>query len=134
MVEVKLHRVAVDPQNNQAVLLLRDENGRRVLPLMVGALEASSIALAVENIPRKRPLTHDLIISLLELFGASLKSVLIDDVRDDTFFAQMTLAVGDEEKELDCRPSDAIALAARTGVPIFALEKVLALAGVAEEE
>lgn len=134
MVEVKLHRVAVDPQNNQAILLLRDEGGRRVLPLIVGALEASSIALAVENIPRRRPLTHDLIISLLETFDASLKSVLIDDVRDDTFYAQLTLAVGDEEKEVDARPSDAIALAARTGAPIYALEKVLLLAGVSEEE
>lgn len=133
MVEVKLHRLAVDPQNNQAVLLLRDEGSRRVLPLMVGALEASSIAFAIEQIPRRRPLTHDLIISLFEMFGASLKSVLIDDVRNDTFYAQMTLSVGGEEKEIDARPSDAIALATRTGAPIFALEKVLDLAAVAEE-
>lgn len=134
MVELTLHRVAVDPENNQAILLLRDERGRRLLPLVVGALEASSIALAIENIPRRRPLTHDLIVSLLDMFEASLKSVLIDDVHDDTFFAQLTLTVAGEDREIDARPSDAIALAIRAGVPIYALDKVLVLAGLDQEQ
>jgi bifunctional DNase/RNase len=131
---MKVERIGIDVGSHQAVVLLRETEGDRVLPIWVGALEANAIAMSLENVSLPRPLTHDLTIAIIQLLGATVTSVLVDDVRDGTFFAQITLTQGDTVKELDSRPSDAIALALRTGAPIYATEKVLAGAGVRPAE
>lgn len=137
MIRLRVDKIGLDPSQGQAIVLLKDDAGNRWLPISVGPFEANAIALAVEGVETPRPLTHDLLKNLLVLLGAKLTRVLIDDLKEagdgtGTFYAQLTLEADGRELELDSRPSDAIALAVRTGSPIYALEKVLVAAGVTE--
>jgi bifunctional DNase/RNase len=102
-------------------LILKELNGSRRLPIIIGAFEAQSIALEMENIKPPRPLTHDLMKTLIDSLGGDLIDVTINDLREGTFYAQLNL----DSQEIDSRPSDAIALAVRFGVPIFVAEKVM---------
>jgi bifunctional DNase/RNase len=102
-------------------LILKEVNGPRRLPIIIGAFEAQSIALEMEGIKPPRPLTHDLMKNLIESLGGELVDVYINELRDGTFFARINL----ESQEIDSRPSDAIALAVRYGVPIYVAEKVM---------
>lgn len=133
-----MDKVGLDPEHGQAIVLLKDDEGRRYLPITVGAFEANAIALAVEEVKPPRPLTHDLLKSFLDALEAKVTRILIDDLKETgdgaaTFYAQITVEAAGKQLEVDSRPSDAIALAVRTGAPIFALEKVLEAAGVPEE-
>ncbi len=133
-----MDKVGLDPEHGQAIVLLKDDEGRRYLPITVGAFEANAIALAVEDLKPPRPLTHDLLKSVLDTLEAKVVQILIDDLKEagdgtGTFFAQITLEAGGRQVEVDSRPSDAIALAVRTSAPIYALEKVLDAAGVPED-
>ena len=110
-------------------LILKEVSGARRLPIIIGAFEAQSIALEMEGIKPPRPLTHDLIKNLIDLFGGELIDVLISDLRDGTFFARINL----DSQEIDARPSDAIAIAVRYGAPIFVAEKVMAEASFVSE-
>ena len=110
-------------------LILKETTGARRLPIIIGAFEAQSIALEMEGIKPPRPLTHDLIKNLIDLFGGELIDVLISDLRDGTFFARINL----DSQEIDARPSDAIAIAVRYGAPIFVAEKVMAEASFVSE-
>ncbi|HEY3314859.1 MAG TPA: bifunctional nuclease family protein [Bacillota bacterium] len=130
MIELKVERVGFDLENQQAVIILKSTQDDRLLPIWVGALEGNAVAMMVEGIEPPRPMTHDLLKNLLDLCGAAVTMVLIDDLRDGTFFAQITLKVGNETKEIDSRPSDSVALALRAKAPIYASEMVLELAGV----
>ncbi len=130
MVELKLARVGYDPESGEAFLLLRDDMQKRYLPIAVGPLEAHSIAAAVEHVTPPRPLTHDLMMSILELLHSKVNMVLIDVLRDKTFFAQISLETPEGAKDVDARPSDGIALAVRAGAPIYALEAVLDQAAI----
>jgi bifunctional DNase/RNase len=103
-------------------LILKETNGPRRLPIIIGAFEAQSIALEMEGIKPPRPLTHDLMKNLIDSLGGELIDVLINDLRDGTFFAHINL----DTQEIDARPSDAIAIAVRYGAPIFVAEKVMA--------
>ena len=134
MVRVRLFRVAFDPQSQSAVVLLRDEAGHRILPITIGPLEAHSIALAVEGQAPLRPLTHDLVKAILDKLNAKVAMVIIDDLRDETFFGQLNLELAEGTVDVDARPSDAIALAVRTGAPIYVMERVLTAAGISEPE
>lgn len=112
-------------------LILKEVNGDRRLPIIIGAFEAQSIALEIEGIKPPRPLTHDLLKNVIELLGGDLVNVFINDLRDGTFFARLEL----ETQGIDSRPSDAIALAVRFGVPIYVAEKVMDEASfIAENE
>jgi len=138
LITLRVDKIGLDPQHGQAIVLLKDDEGRRYLPIGIGPFEANAIALAVEGVQPPRPLTHDLLKSILESLGVSVTKVLIDDLKEaedgtGTFYAQITLQAADREIEVDSRPSDAIALAVRTGAPIFALEKVLDVAAVPED-
>lgn len=131
MFEVTVDRIAYDTQHQRAIILLKHAESERYLPIIVGPLEAGAIAMAVEGIEPPRPQTHDLFIQVLERLGVKVTGVLIDDVRDDTFFAQVSLLKDSSGVvEIDSRPSDAIALALRARAPITVLERVLDLAGV----
>jgi bifunctional DNase/RNase len=131
MMELTVDRIAYDTQHQRAIILLKHAESERYLPIIVGPLEAGAIAMAVERIEPPRPQTHDLFVQVLERLGVKITGVLIDDVRDETFFAQVSLIRDNEDLvEIDSRPSDAIALALRARAPITVLERVLDLAGV----
>ena len=111
-------------------LILREVNGNRRLPIIIGASEAQSIALEMEGIKPPRPLTHDLMKNIIASFGAELAEILIDDLRDGTFYAKLSI----DSQLIDSRPSDAIALAVRYGVQIFVASSVMDEAGFVPEE
>lgn len=106
-------------------LILREVNGNRNLPIIIGAFEAQAIAMELEGIKPPRPLTHDLAKNLIESLGATLVEIIIDELRDNTFYAKLILDVSSMTQEIDARPSDAIALSVRFRCPIFASESVM---------
>lgn len=127
MGEMRVVGIRVEPPQSQPVLLLREVDGERYLPIWIGQSEAASIALRQKGIEPPRPLTHDLIVNLITEFGQSLQEVRIVDMQEGTFYAEMVFA-GD--LRVSARPSDSIAVAMRAEVPIIADEEVLAEAGL----
>lgn len=124
---VDIAEVRVDMPSNQPVVLLRDNEGQRFLPIWIGAVEATAIAFAQQGMQAPRPLTHDLLRDVIAAVGRTVAAVHITELRDGTFYA---LLVFDNGVEVSARPSDAIALALRTGTPVFASEEVLDEAAV----
>lgn len=114
-----------DPYNNAYIVILRDEHNTDMLPIWVGKSEASAISFALEGIATPRPMTHDLMKSLLDTVEAKVISVVVTDLKDNTYYAKIHLMYEDSEYSIDSRPSDAIALALRTSTPIFASEDVI---------
>jgi len=126
MVEMELVGVRVELPTNTPIVLLRELSGdRRMLPIFIGPPEATAIAFALEQVATPRPMTHDLLKNLLDELGVSLERVVVTELQDSTFFAELHLDRDGAKQQLSSRPSDAIALAARTGSPIFAEEAVL---------
>lgn len=130
MVEVQLVAVRVDIQSKNPVVLLQEREGARTLPIFIGPAEARAIALALEGVVTERPMTHDLIRDLLESLGARLARVVVTELRDTTYFAEMHLDVGDRRLVVSSRPSDAIAVAVRTGTALFVGDELLESEGV----
>ena len=124
-VEMKVRGLALDPVSNMPIIILRDEEEKRSLPIWVGIFEANAIALELEKISTPRPMTHDLIKNILESEDAKVEKIVVNDLRDNTFFALIHLRLGEEEITVDSRPSDAIALALRVGAPIFVDDDVV---------
>ncbi len=118
MVEMKVSQLSVDPFSNQPLLVLADGDGRHSVPIWIAAIEASAIAAELKKIPLQRPMTHDLLHSVVGACGARVLRVEIQDMRDTTFYAAIILGTAAGEKQLDARPADAIALALRAGAPI----------------
>ncbi len=128
--EMELVGVRVDMPSNTPVMLLREVDGeRRQLAIMIGAPEAQAIAFALDGVETPRPLTHDLISLLLEELGTRIERIVISDLRNHTYFADMVLERAGATHVVSARPSDAVAVAVRIGTPIFAEESVLAEAG-----
>src|SRR5919108_2113828 len=123
--EMKVSGIALDPFTNTPIVILKDAAGEKILPIWIGFMEASSIAMELEKTPRVRPLTHDLVKNMLETLKFSVTRVEVTDLRSDTFYAEIHLKKGSEEYILDSRPSDAIAIALRTESPIFVKDEVL---------
>jgi hypothetical protein len=135
MVEMELVGVRVELPTNTPIVLLRETAGeRRMLPIFIGPPEATAIAFALEQVPTPRPMTHDLLKDLLDDLSVTLDRVVVTDLQDSTFFAELHLVQGGETHLLSSRPSDAIAIAARTGSPIYAEEHVLDQVGYAVQE
>lgn len=132
MIRLELLGVRVELPANTPVVMLREDraDAARVLPILIGGPEASAIHSAMEGIAPPRPLTHDLLVTVLQSLGATLERVVITEVREHTFFAELHLRTAAGESVVSCRPSDAIALAVRTGTPIFAEEALLDEAAV----
>ncbi len=130
LVEMSVESVRVHMLSTQHVVILRELERDRYLPIWIGPWEASAIAMKLQGQTPERPLTHDLFASVLDLLGATVREVIIVDLADDTFHARVMLDVGGRQVEVDSRPSDALALAVRTGARIFAAEAVLDRAGV----
>lgn len=126
MVEMDLVGVRVELPSNTPIALLRERSGaRRVLPIFIGGPEATAIAFALEEVVTPRPMTHDLMRNLLDDLGASVESVIVTELRDRTFYAEIELHAADGVHRVSSRPSDALALAVRIGSPIYAAEEVL---------
>ena len=115
-------------------MILREKTANRYLPSWIGPAEADAIAVKLQNVELARPLTHDLLQSVIDALGASLNFVVVNELQNDTFRAKLSLSVNNTELEVDSRPSDALALAVRTGAPIYAEESVLDKAGITLEE
>jgi len=124
-VEMKVKQLALDPLSNMPMIVLRDEEEKRSLPIWVGLAEANAIALELEKIPTARPMTHDLIRNILESVGARVSKVVVNDLKENTFYAVIHLRLGANDLTVDSRPSDAIALALRVDAPIYVDEEVL---------
>jgi bifunctional DNase/RNase len=118
----------VDPGTNTPIVVLRDKDGQRVLPIWVGIFEANAIALQIENVAAQRPMTHDLLRNVIHDLNATVQKIVISDLRENTFYALIYLALSGDTLAVDARPSDAIALALRTHAPIFVEEAVIASA------
>jgi bifunctional DNase/RNase len=130
LVELTLVGVRVELPANQPIVLLKERDGERFLPIWIGAFEATAIAFALQGIETARPMTHDLMKNIMDQLGISMKQVVISDLKEGTFFAIITLSYEGKPIKIDARPSDAIALAVRAGVPIFSDENVLSEASV----
>ena len=124
-IEMSIKGLMVDPITNMPIVILRDKEGEKVLPIWVGIFEANAIALQIENISTPRPMTHDLLRNVIEDLKASVQKVVVCDLQDNTFYALIYLSLGGETVAIDARPSDAIALALRTRAPIFVEETVI---------
>jgi len=125
MLLMKVSGIALDPFTNTPIVILKDDKNEKTLPIWIGFMEASSIAMELEKTPRLRPITHDLVKNLLEKLKYDVTKIEVTDLRDDTFYARIYLKKDDEEYTLDSRPSDAIAIALRTDSPIFVNEEVI---------
>jgi bifunctional DNase/RNase len=126
-IEMTIKGLMVDPVTNTPIVILRDKDGQRVLPIWVGIFEANAIALQIENIDTPRPMTHDLLRNVIHDLKAEVKKIVVCDLQENTFYALIYLALDGrgEVVAIDARPSDAIALALRTRAPIFVEETVI---------
>ncbi len=133
-VKMKIEAIALDPVSNSPVMILKEEGGDRVLPIWIGLLEATAIATRLENIQFSRPMTHDLMINILDHLGIKIPRIEVCDLKDNTYYALITLNIDGREVQIDARPSDAVALAIRTGAEIWVHEEVLQKSKALEEE
>ncbi len=130
MIEMTIDSIRVSLMNYQRVVILKEKDAERYLPIWIGTAEADAMAVKLQGVNVPRPLTHDLINSIIEVLGAKLDSIVVSDLKNDTFFAKIVLTVDGGQMEIDSRPSDALALAVRTDVPIYAEESVMDRAGI----
>jgi bifunctional DNase/RNase len=130
MIEMELTGVRVELPTNQPIVLLRERGGERYLPIWRGAAEAAAIALSLQGVVTPRPMTHDLLKNILEDLTVEVQRIVVTELRDSTFYATIALQRGTDGFEVSSRPSDAIALAVRMAVPIFAEEGVLEEASI----
>ena len=124
-IEMKIKGLVVDPISKMHIVVLEDLNSERMLPIWIGVFEANAIALKIENIATPRPMTHDLLKSFLDELNISIEKIVVNDVRDNTFFAQIHCRNKGQTITIDSRPSDAIALALRAEAPIFVENEVV---------
>jgi len=125
LVAMTIKGLMLDPVSNSPIVVLKDDAEKFFLPIWVGIFEANAIALQLENVSTPRPMTHDLLRNMIAELDARVTRVVINDLRDSTFFAQIRVIIGERTLELDARPSDAIALALRADAPIFVAQSVL---------
>ena len=125
MIEMKVAGIAIDGGTRNPVILLRDSSQRRQLPIFISPEQSRAMRSVLEGEKTSRPMTHDLIVSLITAWDMTLQRVVIHALRDNTFYAGMTVSNGKEKKEIDARPSDAISVALRTDAPIWVMEEVI---------
>lgn len=125
MTEMKVGGVALDTKTNMPIIILKDDKDKKILPIWVGLFEAQAILFGLEGIRLPRPFTHDLLKDVIENLGAKVARIVINALRDNTYFARISLVIDSTCIEIDSRPSDAIALALRTSSPIYVSESVL---------
>jgi len=127
-IEMTIKGLMIDPITNMPIVILRDGDGQRILPIWVGVFEANAIALQIENVQTPRPMTHDLLKNVIQDLSAQVERVVVTELKENTFYAVIHLRSVGQPVVVDARPSDAIALALRSGAPIFVDEGVIASA------
>jgi len=125
MVEVEIDSIRVSLMSQQRIVILKERNSERFLPIWIGPYEAEAITLSLQEVEVTRPLTHDLLRNILQELGAEMKQVNITSLQDDVFYARIILTIDGREMSIDSRPSDAIALAVRAHIPVFIAEDVM---------
>jgi len=134
MIEMTIDSIRVSLMNYQRVVILKEKIAKRYLPIWIGPAEADAIAVKLQGVNVPRPLTHDLLCQVIDSLGASINSIIVSDLKSDTFYAKVILNVDGGQIEVDSRPSDALALAVRAEVPIYADEGVMDKAGIILDE
>lgn len=130
MIEMTIDSIRVSLMNYQRVVILKEKSADRYLPIWIGPSEADAIAVKLQGVNVARPLTHDLLSSVIDTLGASINSIVVTDLKNDTFYAKIFLNIDGTQMEVDSRPSDALALAVRVEAPIFVEESVMEKAGI----
>ncbi len=130
MIEMTIDSIRVSLMNYQRVVILKEKTAGRYLPIWIGPAEADAIAVKLQGATVPRPLTHDLLCTVIDTLGATINFIIVNDLKNDTFYAKINLNVDGVQTEVDSRPSDALALAVRAGVPIYVDETVLDKAGI----
>jgi uncharacterized protein len=125
-IEMKIKGLMIDPITSMPIVILRDGEGQRILPIWVGVFEANAIALQIENVQTPRPMTHDLLRNVIHDLSAQVERIVVTELKENTFYAVIHLRTDGSAIVVDARPSDAIALALRSGAPIFVEETVIA--------
>ena len=125
LIKMTVRGIALDPITNMPIVILKDPEERRALPIWVGIFEANAIALELEKVSTPRPMTHDLLKNILEGLGITVQQVIVNDLKENTFYATIELNYNGSVVSIDSRPSDAIALALRVNAPIFVTENVV---------
>jgi len=125
MIEMEFYELRLDETGADQIIILKEKLGHRMMPIVIGYYEAQSIHLALNDIHIQRPLTHDLSVNIVEALGARMERVVVNDLRDSTFYARIYFSTNGGNVDVDSRPSDAIALAIRTNTPIFVAKEVL---------
>lgn len=133
MIELILNKIKIDETRNEQVIIFREKDGTRFLPVVIGIAEVNAIKMKLSGIKPPRPLTHDLLLNIIGELGSKLERVVIDKLQHNTFYAKLVIKkTAGTEVIVDARPSDSVALALRAGAPIFAAEEVLGEAGVSD--
>lgn len=134
MIQVTVDRIGLDQNSDQAVILLGDLTRTTFIPIWVRGPEATAIALPLQGVKSPRPMTADLVVTIIEELNAGIVKAVVKELKDETFYASLILTKDGQSIDIDCRPSDAIAIALRKEVPIYVDEKVMAEAGIAAED
>jgi uncharacterized protein len=134
MVEMELSRIIIDETREEQIIVLKEINGKRIFPIIIGIYEAVAIDRKIKNIKTPRPLTHDLIINFIRAFNAHISKVIVNDIKKNTFYSKIVVRSNDKEIEIDSRPSDAIVLAVHLKVPIYVDDKILDEVGTISED
>ena len=130
MIEMTIDSIRVSLMNYQRVVILKEKDAERYLPIWIGPAEADAIAVKLQGVNVPRPLTHDLLRTVIDTLGATINSIIVSDLQNDTFYAKVIIDIDGGRMEVDSRPSDALALAVRAEVPIYADEAVLDKASI----
>jgi bifunctional DNase/RNase len=133
MIEVKIDSIRVSLMSQHRIVVLKEVNSDRYLPIWIGPFEADAITIQLQGVEVARPLTHDLLRSVSEVMGAKVSHIMVSELKNETFYARIVMDVNGDSMEIDARPSDAIALSVRVNAPLFVSEEVMALASIEPE-
>ncbi|MBN1219218.1 MAG: bifunctional nuclease family protein [Anaerolineae bacterium] len=133
MIEVKIDSIRVSLMSQHRVVVLKEVDAERYLPIWIGPFEADAITVQLQEIQVARPLTHDLLKSIIDEMGATISHIMVSELKNDTFYARIVMDVNGNSMEIDARPSDAIALAVRVHAPVFVAEEVMEMASIVPE-
>jgi hypothetical protein len=134
MIEVIIDSIRVSLMSQYRVVILKDSNSDRYLPIWIGPCEADAITIELQEVPPQRPLTHDLLKAAIRELGGNVVHILISELRNDVFYARIVVNINGKQVEIDSRPSDALALALRVKAPVFVAEAVMERASIEPEE
>ncbi len=133
MIQVKIDSIRVSLMSQHRVVVLKDVDTERYLPIWIGPFEADAITIQLQGVQVARPLTHDLLKSVIDEMGATISHVMVNELKNDTFYARIVMNINGQRMEIDARPSDAIALAVRVNAPLFVAEEVMSAASIVPE-